>query len=213
MKKEVGSNKYIYFFIKRLFDIVLSLLGLIILSPLFIIIAILIKLDSKGPVFFIQERIGKNGKTIKIFKYRSMIVNAEEKLDELMKKDSKIKEEYTINKKLSRDPRITRMGYYIRRYSIDELPQLLNIFIGNMSLVGPRPYLPREKKDMKEYYDYVIACKPGLTGLWQVSGRSDVNFNHRLKLDKIYALERNLCFDIKIFFKTFGAVLGKKGAK
>ena len=213
MKKEVNNNKYVYFFVKRLFDIILSLLGLIILSPVLIIVAILIKIDSKGPAFFVQERIGKNGKIIKIFKYRSMVINAEEKLEKLMQKNPEIKKEYTENKKLSRDPRITKMGYYIRRYSVDELPQLLNVLIGNMSLVGPRPYLPREQKDMGKYYNDVIKCKPGITGLWQVSGRSDVSFNERLKLDKEYAAKRGLVYDIKIFFRTFGAVLGKKGAK
>ena len=213
MKNEVINNKKIYFFVKRLIDIVLSFIGIVILLPVFIIFSILIKLDSKGPVFFTQERIGKKGKKIKIFKYRSMIINAEEKLEELMKKDKKIREEYTTNKKLENDPRITKIGYFIRRYSVDELPQLLNVFIGNMTLVGPRPYLPREQKDMGKYYDDIIKCKPGITGLWQVSGRSDLSFEHRLKLDEEYTKNRGLIYDAKILFKTFGAVVGKKGAK
>lgn len=209
-----NNNKIMYFVVKRLFDIILGLIGIIILIPTIIIVKIasMCTGDFKS-IFFVQERIGLKGKKIKIFKFRSMIPNAEEKLEELMKTDPKIREEYTKNKKLACDPRITKIGNFIRKFSIDELPQLINVFIGNMTLVGPRPYLPREIDDMGDYYKYVIACKPGLTGLWQVSGRSDVSFKHRLKLDKKYTLERNFKYDCKIFFKTFNVVLGSKGAK
>ena len=130
-----------------------------------------------------------------------------------MEKDPKIKEEYLKNKKLEKDPRITKIGWIIRKYSIDEFPQLINVLIGNMTLVGPRPYLLREKIDMGKYYDYVITCKPGITGLWQVSGRSDISFKNRLKLDEKYASEKSIKLDITILLKTFKAVLGKKGAK
>ena len=142
-----------------------------------------------------------------------MVPNAEQLLEELMEKDPKIKEEYLTNKKLENDPRITKVGKFIRKCSIDEFPQLINVLIGNMTLVGPRPYLPREKEDMGKYYDYVITCKPGITGLWQVSGRSDISFKNRLKLDKKYTTERNFKMDAKIFFQTFSTVIGKKGAK
>lgn len=215
MKKEtIITKKHIYLCIKRFFDILFGLLSIIplIICTIFIKIAYVCTGDFHK-IIFTQERIGKNGKKIKILKYRSMVPNAEKVLEELMDKDPKIKKEYTENKKLHDDPRITKIGRIIRKCSIDELPQFINILIGDMSLVGPRPYLPREKEDMGSYYDYVIACKPGLTGLWQVSGRSDVSFNYRLKLDKKYVNARGLKYDIIIIFKTFGAVLGKKGAK
>lgn len=207
-------RKGIYFFSKRLVDIIAGIVGVILLVPMTIVIKIIsiFSGDFKS-IFFTQERIGKNGKSIKIFKYRSMVPNAEQLLDELMEKDPKIKEEYLTNKKLENDPRITKVGKFIRKCSIDEFPQLINVLIGNMTLVGPRPYLPREKEDMGKFYDYVITCKPGITGLWQVSGRSDVSFKNRLKLDKKYAEERNSKMDIKIFVQTFSTVIGKKGAK
>lgn len=207
-------KKFVYLFLKRFFDIICGLIGTILLIPITVILKIIsICTGDFKSIIFTQERIGLNGKRIKIFKYRSMIPNAEEKLEELMEQDENIRKEYLENKKLENDPRITKLGKIIRKLSIDELPQLINVFIGNMSLVGPRPYLPREIDDMGKYYDYVIMCKPGITGLWQVSGRSDVSFNHRLKLDKKYANERGLLFDIKIFFKTFSAVFFQKGAK
>lgn len=210
----INIRKVLYLFIKRLFDIIVGLIGLMVLIPITIIIKIAYMLTGDfHKIFFIQERIGYKGKSIKIFKFRSMIPNAEEKLEELMKKDKKIKKEYLENKKLENDPRVTKLGTFIRKLSIDELPQFINIFIGNMSLVGPRPYLPREQKDMGKYYDYVISSKPGLTGLWQVSGRNDVSFQERLKLDEKYFNKRSLLFDIKIFLKTFIIVICKKGAK
>lgn len=207
-------RKGIYFFSKRIIDIIAGLVGVVLLVPMTIVIKLIsiFSGDFKS-IFFTQERIGINGKSIKIFKYRSMVPNAEQLLEELMEKDPKIKEEYLTNKKLENDPRITRVGKIIRKCSIDEFPQLINVLIGNMTLVGPRPYLPREKEDMGKYYDYVITCKPGITGLWQVSGRSDVSFKNRLKLDKKYATERNFKMDAKIFFQTFSTVIGKKGAK
>lgn len=210
----IKIRKGMYFFSKRLIDIIAGLIGVILLIPITIIIKIvsICSGDFKS-IFFTQERIGINGKSIKIFKYRSMIPNAEQKLEELMESDPKIKEEYLTNKKLENDPRITKIGNIIRKCSIDEFPQFINVLIGNMTVVGPRPYLPREKEDMGKYYDYVITCKPGITGLWQVSGRNDVSFKNRLKLDKKYALERNLGMDAKIFFQTFATVIGKKGAK
>ena len=203
-----------YLIIKRLFDIIFGLIGILFLIPITIILKVIsICTGDFKSIFFVQERIGIKGKRIKIIKYRSMVPNAEQKLEELMEKDENIRKEYLENKKLENDPRVTKVGRFIRKFSIDELPQAINVFLGSMTIVGPRPYLPREIDDMGEYYKYVIMCKPGLTGLWQVSGRSDVSFNHRLKLDKKYANERSLIFDIKIFFKTFSVVLFQKGAK
>ena len=215
MSNEVINKKsFIYYMVKRFFDILFGLIGVVLLIPItvFVKIAYICTGDFKS-IFFTQKRIGLNGKTIKIFKFRSMVPNAEQKLEELMKNDENIRKEYLENKKLENDPRITKVGGFIRKFSIDELPQLINVFIGNMTLIGPRPYLFREIDDMGDYYKYVIACKPGLTGLWQVSGRSDVSFKHRLKLDEKYVRERSILFDIKIFFKTFSVVLFRKGAK
>ena len=207
-------TKYGYLFFKRLFDIIFGLLGVLFLIPITILLKIaFICTGDFHSVFFAQERIGKNGKHFKLFKYRSMIPNAEEKLEELMNNDKKIRDEYKKNKKLEEDPRITKIGKFIRRFSIDELPQFINVLFGKMSIVGPRPYLPREQVDMKKYYDSIITCKPGVTGLWQVSGRSDISFNKRLKLEKEYATKCSFWYDTKIFFKTFKAVFGKQGAK
>lgn len=212
-KNEIKKSKFkIYYIFKRLFDIVCSLLGLIVLSPVFLIVAILIRRDG-GKAFFKQERIGKNGKNIKIYKFRSMIVNAEKVLEELMEKDENIRNEYLTNKKLENDPRITKIGKFIRKTSIDELPQLINVLKGDMSLVGPRPYLWREKEDMGEAYNQIITCKPGITGYWQVSGRSDVSFEERVELEKYYSQHVSAWMDIKILFKTVGVVLFGKGAK
>ena len=207
-------QKIIYNFLKRILDIIGGIIGCILLVPMTIIIKIISIINKDyDSIFFTQDRIGKNGKIIKIYKFRSMIPNAEKVLEELMEKDPKIKEEYLKNKKLEKDPRITKIGWIIRKYSIDEFPQLINVLIGNMTLVGPRPYLLREKIDMGKYYDYVITCKPGITGLWQVSGRSDISFKNRLKLDEKYASEKSIILDITILLKTFKGVLGKKGAK
>ena len=210
----VGSFKDLcYLAIKRLFDILVGLIGLILLIPISLIIKIVsICCGDFGSIFFTQERIGKNGKEFKFYKFRSMVPNADEVLFDMLKKDKKIAAEYKKNKKLKDDPRITKIGKILRRTSIDELPQLINVLIGNMSLIGNRPYLPREKEDMGEYYQEIIKTKPGVTGYWQVSGRKDVSFNKRLELESYYSNNRSLKLDVKIFFKTFGAVIGGHGA-
>lgn len=207
-------KRYTYLIIKRIFDILISLIGLIFLLPVALIVKIsyMITGDFKS-IFFVQDRIGKNGKIFKFFKFRTMVPNADEILNQTLKLDPKLMEEYTMNKKLKEDPRITKAGKIIRRYSIDELPQLINIFIGDMSLIGNRPYLPREKKDMGESFNTIVSTKPGLTGWWQVSGRSDVTFKKRLELESYYSNHSSFKIDIKVFFKTFSAVIGHKGAK
>lgn len=210
---EMDKSYTLYNFVKRTFDIIISGLSLIILSPIFLVIAVLIKMDSKGSAIFKQKRIGKNGQAIYIYKFRSMIPNAEEVLEKLMKENKAIRDEYLANKKLENDPRITKIGNILRKTSLDELPQLLNIFIGDMSFVGPRPYLYREIDDMKPHYDNIIKMTPGLTGLWQVSGRSDISFKERCELDTKYYQIRGLKTDLKILLKTFEVVLLKKGAK
>lgn len=207
------DNKLLYNFIKRAFDIVVSFSAMILLLPLFVLIGVLIKIDSKGPIFFLQKRIGKNGKMFKLYKFRTMYLNADRELKRILATDENARCEYELNKKLENDPRITKMGKIIRKLSLDELPQLINIFIGNMTFIGPRPYLYREKKDMKNYYDKIIKVKPGLTGLWQVSGRSNVTFDARLKLDEEYLNNISLKSDLKIFLKTFIIIFKKEGAK
>lgn len=216
--KEKSKTKYvsniIYQGIKRLFDIMCSLIGCLFLLPVVLLVKIAYLLDGdKEKIIFTQNRIGLNGKEFKFYKFRSMVPNADEILFQTLKKDKKLREEYDRNKKLENDPRITRVGQFIRKTSIDELPQLINILKGDMSVIGNRPYLPREKEDMGEYYDEVIKTKPGLTGYWQVSGRSNTTFQDRLRLEKYYSNNCNLKMDIKIFFKTFGVVLLKKGSK
>ncbi len=203
-----------YLGIKRLFDIFVGLIGLIVLIPITIIIKIVSMCTGDFvPVIFAQNRIGKDGKEFKFYKFRSMVPNADEVLFKMLEEDKEVAKEYKINKKLKNDPRITKVGKFIRRTSIDELPQLLNVLKGDMSLIGNRPYLPREKEDMGKYYEDIIKTKPGITGYWQVSGRSDVSFKERLKLEQYYSLHYGLRMDIKIFFKTFSTVFGHKGAE
>ncbi len=201
-------NKSGYVHIKRLFDIIVSLTALLILSPIFLIIIIAIKLGSKGPAIYTHERIGLNGKLFKLYKFRSMVENADQVLVQLLEENKDLALEYKINKKLKNDPRITKIGAFIRKTSIDELPQLINVLKGEMSLIGNRPYLPREKEDMGFYYEDIIKSKPGITGLWQTSGRNDITFKMRCKCEADYSKKASLKMDIKIFFKTF-AVLFK----
>jgi undecaprenyl-phosphate galactose phosphotransferase len=207
-------KKYIYLGTKRIFDIVVSLIGLLFLIPITIILKIAFMCTGDfHKIFFVQDRIGKNGKTFKFFKYRSMVPNADEILFRTLELDKIMAEEYKINKKLKNDPRITKIGKFIRKTSLDELPQLINVFLGDMSMIGNRPYLPREKKDMGKYYDDILKTKPGITGYWQVNGRSETTFEERLKLEKYYSNHSSLKLDIKIFFKTFKVVLLHKGSK
>lgn len=212
--KEIPKRirKVLFLIFKRTFDLVGSIVGLIILFPVFIIITILIKREDKGRAIFTQERIGKNGKIFKLYKFRSMVSNADDILAEMLK-DPKIAKEYKKNMKLPNDPRITKIGSLIRKTSLDELPQLINVFLGNMSLIGNRPYLPREKKDMSIYYEEIIKTKPGITGYWQVSGRSNISFKERCKLESFYSNNMNFKLDVKIFFLTFYVVITKKGAE
>lgn len=195
--------------IKRLFDIIVSLLGLLILSPLFLLLTILIKCDSKGPVFFIQQRIGRNGKKFGIFKFRTMRINAEELIASFTPEQLK---EWKENFKLKNDPRITRVGKFLRNTSLDELPQLINIFIGNMSLVGPRPIVEEELEWYGEKKSVLLSVRPGLTGWWATNGRSEVSYPERCDYELYYVYNCSLLLDIKILFKTFSAVFSRKGA-
>lgn len=203
-------KRKIYFVIKRFFDFILSLIAIILLLPVFLIIAIAIKLDSKGPVFFKHKRIGKNGKMIGVYKFRSMVINAEELMKNFTKEQ---KEEYEKNFKLDNDPRITKVGKFLRKSSLDELPQLLNILIGNMSIVGPRPIVTKELEKYGNQKDKFLSVTPGLTGFWQASGRSDVDYDERIKMELYYVDHCSLWLDFKIILKTFVAVIKKEGAK
>jgi lipopolysaccharide/colanic/teichoic acid biosynthesis glycosyltransferase len=207
-------------FVKRLIDIIgSSILGLIFL-PICVVTAIAIKLDSPGPVLAdTPKRVGKNGKLFKLYKFRSMIVNAHRAL-RTDPKFAKLYDEYKHNSyKLVKDPRVTQVGKFIRKHSIDEIPQLINVFKGEMSLVGPRPYYPDELVEQQRKYPHtkelvtiVSLAKPGITGQWQVSGRSEVNFDKRIKMDADYVSRRSLLLDIVILLKSPWAMIGGKGA-
>ena len=203
-----------YFFIKRLFDIMCSLIGILLLIPVTLVtkICYLITGDRKS-IFYKQKRIGKNGKEFDFYKLRSMIPNADEVLAKMLEEDTEQTKEYKLNKKLENDPRVTKVGKVLRKTSLDELPQFINVLKGDMSVIGNRPYLPREKEDMGEYFDDITKTKPGLTGLWQVSGRNDTTFERRLGLEREYSNNYGIKIDVKIFFKTFVVVLKHRGAK
>ena len=205
---------YIEKTIKRFVDIVMGFLGTLILIPITIGIFIARKIlhEDDGPIFYEQLRIGKDGKVFRMYKYRSMVIGADEKLSTYLKENEEARKEYSKYKKLKNDPRITKVGKFIRKTSIDEFPQFINVLLGQMSLVGPRPYLPREQEDMGNYYKYIIQCKPGITGYWQTSGRSDVTFDDRLKMDYKYCQKRSLKVDAKLLMKTILNVVKKEGA-
>ncbi|WP_100486853.1 sugar transferase [Sporolactobacillus pectinivorans] len=204
----IGENKG-YLYTKRAVDIVGSLVGLVLLSPVLLIVSILIKLeDPHGSVFFKQVRVGKHGKSFQIYKFRSMVSNAEELLDKLLDRN----ETTGCMFKMKDDPRITRIGRFIRKTSIDELPQLVNVLRGEMSLVGPRPPLPREVAEYTEYDKLRLVVTPGCTGLWQVSGRSTLGFEEMVELDLKYIRHRSLKLDFKIIIKTFLVFFDTKDA-
>lgn len=203
------SDGKVYLLMKRIIDIFGSLCGIILLSFLFIIIAILIKVeDPKGSIFFSQKRVGVNGREFKMYKFRSMVWNAEERLAELLK----FNEVSGAMFKMKDDPRITKVGKFIRKTSIDELPQLFNVLKGDMSLVGPRPPLPREVAEYSLHDKQRLLVTPGCTGLWQVSGRNSLGFAEMVELDLQYIRKRTLIFDIKIILKTVLVLFGSKDA-
>ena len=208
IESESSMEFSLYEVIKRLIDVVCSFLGVLVLSPLFIIIAIIIKTTSKGPVFFSQRRVGKNGKEFYMYKFRSMVVNAEELKEKLSAQNEMSGPMF----KMKDDPRVTKVGKFIRKTSIDELPQLWNVLKGDMSLVGPRPSLPKEVAQFEDWMYKRLEVKPGLTCYWQVSGRNNIDFEDWMKLDVKYVKERNLWIDIKLIFKTVGVLFGDKNA-
>ncbi|CAI2654647.1 putative sugar transferase EpsL [Apilactobacillus kunkeei] len=198
MEKHSNIYSNFYLTVKRLFDIAASLFALLITLPLTLVVSLCIYLDDRGPIFYTQERIGKDGKPFRIYKFRSMCQNADAKKKELT-------EQNEVNGamfKISNDPRVTRVGCFIRRHSIDELPQLINVLLGNMTVVGPRPPLPEEVNQYSKHDKERLKVKPGCTGLWQVSGRNSLDFDEMVELDINYIEHASLLLDMKICFKT-----------
>ena len=196
-----------YKLIKKLFDFLFSLFLLVSCLPLFLIIALLIKLSSRGPIFFLQERIGKNYIPFKCIKFRTMYPEAKDILQNLLKRDAKIKREFEETHKIKNDPRITTIGKLLRKTSLDELPQFINVLRNEMSIVGPRPIVKDEKKKYGKNLKKVLSIKPGITGLWQVSGRNNLTYKKRVMLDLNYIRNYNLLMDLRILIRTFGVIL------
>ncbi len=193
--------------IKKFLDLLFSLLILIVTLPLFLIIALLIKLSSRGPIFFLQERIGKNNITFKCIKFRTMHPEAKDILKNLLIKDDNLKREFEETHKIKNDPRITIIGKLLRKTSLDELPQFINVLKDEMSIIGPRPIVVDEKIKYGKNLSKVLSVKPGITGLWQVSGRNNLTYKKRVMLDLFYVENYNILMDIKIFIRTFGVIL------
>ncbi len=208
LKFENKQNLKVYEICKRTIDIIGAGLGLILLSPIIAVVACAVKFTSKGPVFFSQKRVGKNGELFEMYKFRSMVVNAEELKENLEEQNEMSGPMF----KIKDDPRITKVGKFIRKTSIDELPQLWNILKGDMSLVGPRPSLPKEVEQFDNWMFKRLSVRPGLTCYWQVSGRNNIDFEDWMKLDVKYVEERNFWIDIKLIFKTVFVLFGDKNA-
>jgi lipopolysaccharide/colanic/teichoic acid biosynthesis glycosyltransferase len=214
------KNDHLYRFLKRTIDIIFTIIIVIFFSPIIVAVAIAIKIDSSGPIFAdTPQRVGKDGKKFKMHKFRSMVQNAHN----LLREDPKYMQLYNTYKrssyKLKDDPRITRVGRFIRKYSLDEVPQFINVLRGEMSIVGPRAYYPDELEDQQKKYPYtrkavkiVLSVKPGITGLWQVSGRSEINFDKRIQLDAEYVRKRSILHDLWIILKSPWAMISGKGA-
>ena len=212
-KQKKNSIKKIEKGLKRGMDILGGICGTLMLIPLTIIVWIANKKNKdNGPIFYAQTRIGKDGKLFKMYKYRSMVVGADEILETYLKENEEARKEYKEYKKLKNDPRITKIGKILRKTSLDEFPQFINVLKGDMSLVGPRPYLLREKEEINGFFKYITSCKPGITGLWQTKGRSNTTFTDRLTMDMEYYHNHSLKQDIKLIYRTVRNVVKKEGA-
>lgn len=205
-------KKPCYECIKRIFDLLFSLVAVVLLSPVLLVISLAIRLEDRGPILYCAQRVGRGGKPITVYKFRSMRMHADRLEDMLTPEEL---EEYKKNYKLEHDPRVTKVGAFLRKTSLDELPQLFNILAGTLSLVGPRPVLQEETELYGDKRALLLSCKPGLTGLWQVRGRSNVTYEdgRRQALELNYVSHRSLWLDIKILFWTVGAVVRMDGAK
>ena len=211
--KEKVKSKKLYFAVKRLFDILISLIGMVFIIPIALIVKIsyLITGDFHS-IFYRQKRIGKNGKKIYIFKFRTMVYNADEELKKLLK-IKKYKEQWKQNQKLDNDPRITKAGKVLRKLSLDEVPQFINVFIGDMSLIGPRPLVDGEIEEHDGNHEIYESVKPGITGWWAANGRSATDYEKRLELEYYYAKNCSIALDIKCIFRTIKALITRHGAK
>ena len=210
---DISIKKYLYFGVKRLFDILIALIGCLFLLPIILIVKISYLLHKDfDSIFFRQKRIGKNGKEFNLYKFRSMVPNADEELKELLK-DPKYKEEWDLNQKFEHDPRITSMGNILRKTSLDELPQFINILIGDMSLIGPRPLVPGELDSHNGNHELYESVRPGISGWWAANGRSATTYERRLELEYYYVQRCGLILDIRCVFRTIKAVIYKTGAK
>ncbi|HBK97375.1 MAG TPA: galactosyl-1-phosphate transferase [Microcoleaceae bacterium UBA10368] len=197
-------------FFKRLFDILFSLSVLILFAPVYLLLALSIALSSPGPIFYVQERVGKNRKMFYCLKFRTMVENADDVLLELIEKSPDLRQEFEDNFKLKQDPRITWIGRFLRVTSLDEFPQFWNVLKGDMSVVGPRPLVEEELPRYGRYINKILTIRPGITGLWQVSGRNDIPYPRRVQIDLYYANDKNLWMDMWIVFKTIGVVIFPK---
>ena len=197
-------------FIKRLFDIVFALFILIVFSPLYLILMVLITLNSKGPIFYVQQRIGRDYQPFNCIKFRTMVHNADEVLANIMQDSEQMRQEFQTSFKLKQDPRITTIGRFLRLTSLDEFPQFWNVLKGDMSVIGPRPLVPEELPRYGRKIDTVLKIKPGITGLWQVSGRNDIPYPKRVKIDVYYATSHNFLLDLWIVYKTIGVMIFPK---
>ena len=203
----IGQQSRIGRVLKRSGDIILSIAVLGAGAPILIGIALLVKLSSPGPVFYIQRRVGRNYRRFGCIKFRTMRADAENVLTKVLSENAELRQEFERDFKLRRDPRITRIGRFLRRSSLDELPQFLNVLVGEMSIVGPRPIVDKELDRYGSYMDEVASVRPGLTGLWQVSGRNNLSYRKRVKLDLAYARGRSFPLDLAIILRTFGVLL------
>ncbi|WP_200844712.1 MULTISPECIES: sugar transferase [unclassified Novosphingobium] len=197
--------------VMRAFDLAVSALALLLFLPLLLLVALAVRLTSNGPVLFVQQRIGRDGKQFPCLKFRSMVVDARERLEALLSSSEEARQEWARDQKLRSDPRITPIGRILRKTSLDELPQLLNVLFGHMSVVGPRPIVEGEVARYGNRFGAYCSVRPGLTGLWQVSGRNEVSYDIRVRLDAFYALRKSLAYDFAICLRTVPAVLASRG--
>ncbi len=214
-KNETKANRKIFYkVLKRIIDIIGALVGTVILIPTTVIIYLARKIskEDNGPLFYEQLRYGKNGKIFRLYKYRSMCIGADEKLKEYLANNEEARKEFKKTHKLQNDPRITKIGNFLRKTSLDELPQMINILKGDMSFVGPRPVVEKEVEEYGKDKEKFLSVKPGLTGYWQVNGRSNTTYEERMEMELYYVDNCSLWLDVKIFFKTFITVFKKEGA-
>ena len=209
MKKYISNNfnKNSYLVFKKFVDIIFAFLSLILISPLFLLIIILIKFSSMGPIFFLHKRIRKGEKIFYCIKFRTMHPEANDILKNILNKNEKIRIEYETTQKIKNDPRITTIGKFLRKTSLDEIPQLINVIKGEMSIVGPRPIVEKEKIKYGDSISNVFSINPGITGLWQVSGRNNLTYEKRVELDNLYVREINFITDLRIIIRTIGVIL------